>query len=254
MGDFEGTVALVTGSSRGIGQAVARLLAARGAHVVVNYRTDEAGAAETVASIEAAGGRATACRADVGRIEDLERLAAAAEALGPVSVLVNNAGAVNRKLVLDLSLEEFDEVLNTNLRGVFYLSRLVARGMAERRAGSIVNVSSILSQQTIPGRSAYAASKGGLESLTKAMALDLAAYNVRVNTVAPGLVRTEMLLGKMPETVAAELERYIPFKRYGEPDELAEAIVFLASPAASYITGALLPVDGGLRVLEAGPR
>lgn len=254
MDDFAGQVAIVTGASRGIGRAVARGLAGRGAHVVVNYRTDEAGAAGTVAGITAAGGRATACQADVAEPADLERLAAAAEALGPVGVLVNNAGAVSRSHFLELTLEDFDQVLNTNLRGVFYLSQLVARGMAERKSGAIVNVSSILSQQTIPGRTAYAASKGGVESLTKAMALDLAPYNVRVNVVAPGLVRTEMLLGKMPASVAVELERFIPFKRYGDPDELAEAIVFLASPAASYITGALLPVDGGLRVLEAGPR
>lgn len=255
MDDFAGAVALVTGASRGIGRAVAIALAARGAHAVVNYRADEAGAAETVAAIAAAGGRATAFQADVSNVSDLERMVAAVEdGIGPIGILVNNAGAVNRSRFLDISLDDLDQVLNTNLRGVFYLSQLVAKRMAPRQQGAIIHITSILAQQTIPGRTAYAASKGGLESLTKAMALDLAPYNIRVNAVAPGLIRTEMLLAPMPATVAEELERFIPFKRFGNPEELAAAVVFLASPAASYITGILLPVDAGLRVLEAGPR
>ncbi len=254
MAEFTGAVALVTGASRGIGRAVAKAFAARGAHVIVNYRADEAGAAETVAEIAAAGGLATPCQADVSQTGDCERMVAAAEAIGPIGVLVNNAGAVDHNRFLDVNLDDLDKVLNTNLRGVFYLSQLVARRMAPRQQGAIIHITSILAQQTIPGRTAYAASKGGLESLTKAMALDLAPYHIRVNAIAPGLFRTEMLLGKMPEAVAAELERFIPFKRYGEPEELAAAAVFLASPAASYITGILLPVDAGLRVLEAGPR
>lgn len=255
MDDFKGSVALITGASRGIGRATALAFAARGAHAIVNYRTDEAGAAATVADICAAGGQATAYQADISQTADLERMVAdVEERIGPIGALVNNAGAVNRRSFLDLTLDEWDEVLNTNLRGVFYLSQLVARRMAARRQGAIVHISSVLAQQTIPGRTAYAASKGGLESLTKAMALDLAPYNIRVNVVAPGLIRTEMLLGGMPPAVAQDLERYIPFKRFGEPEELAAAVVFLASPAASYITGALVPVDAGLRVLEAGPR
>jgi 3-oxoacyl-[acyl-carrier protein] reductase len=254
MDEFKGSVALVTGASRGIGRAVAIAFAAHGAHVIVNYRSDKAGAAETVAAITAAGGLASPCQADVSQTSDAERMVAAAEEIGPIGVLVNNAGAVSRSPFLDLTLEDWDQVLNTNLRGVFYLSQLVARRMAPRQSGAIIHITSILAQQTIPGRTAYAASKGGLESLTKAMALDLAPYHIRVNAIAPGLFRTEMLLAPMPAGVADELERFIPFKRFGNPDELAAAAVFLASPAASYITGILLPVDAGLRVLEAGPR
>jgi gluconate 5-dehydrogenase len=137
---------------------------------------------------------------------------------------------------------------------VFYLSQLVARRMARRGRGTIIHVSSILAQQTIAGRTAYAASKGAVESLTRAMALDLAPHGIRVNAVAPGLIRTEMLLDALPDPALREqLQRYIPFGRFGNPDEMADAIVFLASPAARYITGVLLPVDAGLRVLEAGP-
>jgi NAD(P)-dependent dehydrogenase (short-subunit alcohol dehydrogenase family) len=154
-----------------------------------------------------------------------------------------------------VTLEQLDAVLDTNIRGVYYLSQLVARKMAVRRKGAIIHVTSILAQQTIPGRTAYAASKGALESLTRAMALDLAPYQIRVNAVAPGLIRTEMLLSGLPgEAFIQDLQRFIPFKRFGEPEELARAIVFLASPAASYISGALIPVDAGLRVMEAGPR
>jgi NAD(P)-dependent dehydrogenase (short-subunit alcohol dehydrogenase family) len=255
MDDFRGVVALVTGGSRGIGRAIVKALAARGAYAIVNYRADEDGAAETVAQITSLGGKATACQADVSNVADLERMVGAVEEeIGPIGVLVNNAGAVNRSTFLELTLDDWDQVLNTNLRGVFYLSQLVARHMASRRQGAIIHITSILAQQTIPGRTAYAASKGAVESLTRAMALDLAPYSIRVNAVAPGLFRTEMLLGGMPATVAQELERFIPFQRFGDPDELAAAVAFLASPAASYITGALLPVDAGLRVLEAGPR
>lgn len=254
MADFKDTVALITGASRGIGRAVAMAFAAHGAHVIVNYRSDAAGAAETVAAIAAAGGLATPCQADVSQTADLERMVAATEEIGPIGALVNNAGAVSRSSFLDITLDDWDQVINTNLRGVFYLSQLVARRMAPRQSGAIIHITSILAQQTIPGRTAYAASKGGLESLTRAMALDLAPYHIRVNAIAPGLFRTEMLLAPMRAAVAEELERFIPFKRFGDPDELAAAAVFLASPAASYITGILLPVDAGLRVLEAGPR
>jgi 3-oxoacyl-[acyl-carrier protein] reductase len=255
MPDFKGAVALVTGASRGIGQATALAFARAGAHVILNYRVDAAGAEGTVAQIVGEGGLATAVQADISDVTDLERMVTFVEAeIGPIDVLVNNAGAVNRQSFLDISLDELDRVLDTNIRGVYYLSQLVARCMAGRRRGAIVHVSSILSQQTIPGRTAYAASKGAVESLTRAMALDLAPYNIRVNAIAPGLVRTEMLLGTMPEDFARSLEHFIPAKRFGEPAELAAAILFLASPEASYISGALLPVDAGLHVLEAGPR
>ncbi len=256
MNDFADCVALVTGASRGIGRATALAFAREGAHVIVNFRKDASGAQDTVAQIAQAGGHATALQADISQIADLERMVDQVEGeIGPIAVLVNNAGAVDRTPFLDVTLEQLDAVLDTNIRGIYYLSQLVARKMAVRRRGAIIHVTSILAQQTIPGRTAYAASKGALESLTRAMALDLAPYQIRVNAVAPGLIRTEMLLSGLPgEAFIEDLQHFIPFKRFGEPEELAEAIVFLASPAASYISGALIPVDAGLRVLEAGPR
>ncbi len=256
MDDLKDCVALVTGASRGIGRATALAFAREGAHVIVNFRKDAAGAQDTVARIGQAGGHATALQADISVIADLERMVSHVEDnIGPIAVLVNNAGAVDRTPFLDVTLDQLDEVLQANVRGVYYLSQLVARRMAVRRKGAIIHVTSILAQQTIPGRTAYAASKGALESLTRAMALDLAPYQIRVNAVAPGLIRTEMLLSGLPgEAFIEDLQHFIPFKRFGEPEELANVIVFLASPAASYISGALIPVDAGLRVLEAGPR
>jgi NAD(P)-dependent dehydrogenase (short-subunit alcohol dehydrogenase family) len=253
---FENQAVLVTGASRGIGRAVAMRFARAGAHVAVNFRTDAAGAQETVALIAASGGAATAVQADVALPADLERMVSGIEGrIGPIEALVNNAAAFNRTPFLDLSLDEFDTVWATNGRGLFYLSQLVARRMAARGHGAIVHISSLLAQQTIPGRTAYAASKGAVESLTRAMALDLAPHGIRVNAVAPGLIRTEALLAAFPtEASQATVQHFIPFKRFGEPEELAEAVHFLASPAASYITGALLPVNAGLGVLEAGPR
>jgi NAD(P)-dependent dehydrogenase (short-subunit alcohol dehydrogenase family) len=252
---FQDQVVLVTGASRGIGRATARAFAAEGAQVILNYRSDETGAQAALAEITAEGGRATLHQADVSQPAEVARMVEAIEDhLGAIEVLVNNAGAVNRQPFLDVSLEELDAVFATNVRGVFYLSQLVARRMAGRRRGAIIHVSSILAQQTIAGRTAYAASKGAVESLTRAMALDLAPHGIRVNAVAPGLIRTEMLLDALPDPAFQEqLQRYIPFGRFGNPDEMADAIVFLASPAARYITGVLLPVDAGLRVLEAGP-
>jgi NAD(P)-dependent dehydrogenase (short-subunit alcohol dehydrogenase family) len=252
---FQDQVVLVTGASRGIGRATAQAFAAVGAQVVLNYRSDETGAQAALAEITAGGGRATVHQADVSQPAEVARMVEAIEDhLGAIEVLVNNAGVVNRQPFLQVSLEELDAVFATNVRGVFYLSQLVARRMAGRGRGAIIHVSSILAQQTIAGRTAYAASKGAVESLTRAMALDLAPHGIRVNAVAPGLIRTEMLLDAMPDPAFQEqMQRHIPFRRFGNPDEMADAIVFLASPAARYITGVLLPVDAGLRVLEAGP-
>lgn len=256
MSMFNNDVVLITGASRGIGRATAEAFAAAGACVAINYRADEAGAQATLAAIHAAGGKAILAQADISIPTDVETLVARIEAeLGPIEALVNNAAAFNRAGFLDVTLQDLDTVLATNLRGLFYLSQLVARRMAGRGRGAIVNVSSILAQLTVPGRSAYAASKGGVEALTRAMALDLAPYGIRVNAVAPGLVRTEALLAGFRDPALQEaVQRYIPLKRFGEPAELAQAILFLASPAASYITGAILHVDAGLHVAESGPR
>ncbi|HLE28200.1 MAG TPA: 3-oxoacyl-ACP reductase family protein [Anaerolineales bacterium] len=254
-GQFAGQVVLVTGASRGIGQATAIAFAREGAHVVVNYRSDEAGAQKTLADIQAAGGRAAALPADVGQAAQIEQLVEQVEReIGPIHVLVNNAAAFNRKTFLDVTLADLDEVWATNVRGLFYLSQLTATRMAARRQGCIIHLSSILAQLAVPSRTAYCAAKGAVESLTRAMALDLAPRRVRVNAVSPGLIRTEALLAGMsdPERQAA-VQEYIPEGRFGEAEEVAQAILFLASDAARYINGVVLSVDGGLGAREAVP-
>jgi len=252
---FQDQVVIVTGASKGIGQATAIAFGREGARVIVNYRADEAGARDTLAAIQAAGGRGLLMQADVAVPADVERMVAAAEAEGPIRAVINNGAAFNRQLFLDVPLDEADRVWDTNVRGLFYLSQCAARCMVPRQQGCFVHVSSILARQLIEARAVYAASKGAVESPTFAMALDLAPYHIRVNAVVPGLVRTEALMAGLrdPERIEA-IQRYIPTGRFGTPAETAEIILFLASDAAYYINGALIPVDGGLGVREAGPR
>lgn len=251
---FEDQVVIVTGASQGIGQATARAFAREGAQVIVNYFRSEAEAQGVVAEIEADGGRATPVRANVGDLEDCRRLVEAAEAVGPVMALINNAAGFNRAPFLDIDIAELDRVWSINVRGVFYLSQLVARNMAGRRQGSIIHVSSILARLAVPQRTVYCATKGALEALTRAMALDLAPYRVRVNAVAPGLIETKAMLAGFPSQELLETVRdHIPSKRFGLPEEMAQAILFLASEEASYINGIVLPVDSALGAREAGP-
>jgi NAD(P)-dependent dehydrogenase (short-subunit alcohol dehydrogenase family) len=252
---FTDQIVLVTGASRGIGRATAAAFSNAGAKVVVNYRVDQSGAEETCAEIEAGGGKAISWQADLSDPADLKAMVAGIEtSIGPISVLVNNAAAFNNDPFLDVELEELDRLWATNARGLFVLSQLVARKMVERKNGCIIHVSSILARQVIPRRSAYIATKGAVESLTRAMSVELAEHNVRVNAVVPGLVNTVALRRVINSVeITGELEQYIPTGRLGEPDEVARVITFLASPAASYITGALIPVDGGLSAVEAGP-
>jgi len=254
-GRFAEQVVIVTGSSRGIGQATAVAFAREGAHVIINYYSSEAGAQETLAQIEADGaGSGTIVQADVGTLDGCRRLATAAEAAGRVTVLVNNAAGFNRDAFLDVTMDEFDRVWQINVRGVFCLSQLVARKMAERGRGSIIHVTSILARLSVPQRSVYCATKGALEALTRAMALDLAPHNVRVNAVSPGLIETEaMIAGFATDELLDSVRRHIPSKRFGDAEELAQATLFLASDEASYINGTILSVDGALGAREAGP-
>ena len=252
---FEDQVVVVTGASRGIGSATALAFAAEGAKVVVNYRSDVEGALDTQSKIGTAGGYALAYQADVGKVEDVERMVGEVEdKVGPIRVLVNNAAAFNRESFLKVSLAEFDRSFNTNVRGLFYLSQQVALRMAARKQGSIVHISSILAQLAVPGRSVYCATKGAVEALTRAMAVELIADNIRVNTVSPGMIRTEALeAGFSDPEILANLARYIPGGRIGQTMELAQAVLFLASEDASYINGIVLPVDSGMSAREAGP-
>ena len=252
---FAGKGVLVTGASRGIGRATALAFAQHGATVVINYRADEAGARETLAQVQQAGGKGHIIQADVADPDAVKYMVSEIETLVPtLDVLVNNAAAFNRSAFLDVSLEDFDASFNTNVRGVYYLSQLVAQGMVKRGQGSIIHISSILAKLSVSKRSVYCATKGAIESLTKAMALDLVDFGVRVNAVAPGLIGTEaMTAGFGSDTMLAEMESHIPGGKFGMPEDIANTVMFLASDLARYITGVILPVDMGLSAREAGP-
>lgn len=254
--DFTGQTVFITGASRGIGAAAAQLFARSGARVVVNYRADQAGAEQVSAEIAAAGGEAMPLQGDAGNVDDVRRMMATVGGQwGPVRVLVHNASAINRSAFLDATLDDFDLMFGANVRGPYLMSQLAAQQMiAAGVGGSIIHISTILARQTITNRTLYAATKGALESLTRAMALDLARHHIRVNAVAPGLIYTQALRDGISALGEENFTRYIPFKRFGDAHEIASAVAFLASDAASYITGALIPVDGGLGVTEAGPK
>jgi 3-oxoacyl-[acyl-carrier protein] reductase len=253
---FEGQTVLISGASRGIGAATAVHFAELGAHVVVNYREDAAGASETAAAIEAQGGRVSVLQGDVGSEADVDRIMqVVAGEWGPVRVLVHNASAINRDHFLTAGAEQFDTMFGANVRGPYRMSQLAAQQMiAAGVGGSIIHISTILARQAIPNRTLYAATKGALEALTRAMALDLAAHHIRVNAIAPGLIYTKALRDGISALGEENFVKYIPLGRFGSPHEIATVAAFLASEDASYISGAVIPVDGGLGVLEAGPR
>lgn len=250
--DLKGKVALVTGASSGIGRATAVALAECGAHVAVNFHRNESGAEATRAEIVNAGGRAAVVQADVTRAADVRALVArAVEALGPVDILVNNAGSlVERLKILELSEERWDEVIDLNLKSAFLCSQAVAASMMERRTGAIVNVSSIAGRNGgALGSIHYSTAKGGLITMTKGFAKELAPYGVRVNAVSPGVIDTPYHERfSTPEAMKAYVGG-IPLGRVGTPAEVASVIVFLASDAASYLCGETIEINGGMLML-----
>ncbi|MFE2756180.1 SDR family NAD(P)-dependent oxidoreductase [Actinosynnema sp. NPDC059335] len=238
--EFDGQVALVTGSTAGIGREVARLLARGGARVVVTGR-DAARGAGTVASIEAEGGRARFVAADLA---DLGSVRALAAAVGEVDVLVNNAAVFPFAATAEQDAEGFRRLFDVNVRGPFFLTAALLPGMAARGRGSVVNVSTSLTHVPVPGGAVYAATKAALESLTRTWAVEFRGTGVRVNAVAPGATETGTALALNPGSVA-EVGRAAPIGRPATPREIAEAVVFLASPRAAYVHGELLLADGG---------
>jgi 3-oxoacyl-[acyl-carrier protein] reductase len=245
MGRFDGRVALVTGASRGIGEATAKRLAAEGAAVLAAARSADA-LERVVSEIAAAGGRASALPLDLSDPSSLESgVRTALAAHGEIHVLVNNAGITDDNLILRMSREAWDRVLSTNLTGVFLLTQAVVKGMVRKRYGRIVNVTSVVGIMGNAGQANYAASKAGLIGLTKSVARELASRNITCNAVAPGFVATAMT-EKMTDEARAKLAEQIPLERLGTPEDVAAAVAFLASEEASYITGAVLNVSGGL--------
>jgi 3-oxoacyl-[acyl-carrier protein] reductase len=243
---YNGKVALITGASRGIGRAIALKFAEQGARVVVNYAGSREAAEEVVSSIRAIGGEAIAVQADVSRADDAERLVAAAmETFGQVDILVNNAGITRDNLLIRMKEEEWDAVINTNLKGVFHCTKAVARPMMKQRSGRIINIASVVGLMGNPGQANYVAAKAGVIGLTKTAAKELASRGITVNAVAPGFIETDMT-DALEDTYKERLFAQIPLGRLGKPEDVAGVVLFLASDAAAYMTGQVLTVDGGM--------
>jgi 3-oxoacyl-[acyl-carrier protein] reductase len=244
--DLTGKVALVTGGSRGIGKAIVVRLATQGADVAFSYRGNQAAAQATVAEVEALGRKALAVQADAKEQDGAEALVKAVlDAFGKVDILVNNAGITRDDLIMRMKPEDWTDVLETNLFGAFYALKAVTRPMLKARGGRIVNITSVSGQAGQMGQANYSSAKAGLIGLTKAAARELASRGITVNAVAPGFVLTE-LTQDLPDALKQEITNRTPLGRFGTTEEIANAVAFLASDEAAYITGQVLAVDGGL--------
>jgi 3-oxoacyl-[acyl-carrier protein] reductase len=244
--DLGGRVAVVTGASRGIGRAIALELAGFGAKVVVNYNRNSQAADEVVAAIEASGGEALAVRGDVAVAAMAQGLIdAAVSSLGRIDILVNNAGTTRDNLLVRMSEEDWDTVLDINLKGAFNCTRSVTKTMMKQRYGRIINVTSVSGLSGNAGQANYSAAKAGLIGLTKSVAKELGSRNITVNAIAPGFVETD-LTGVLGNQMIENILSMTPLGRLGNPEDIAHAVAFLVSDEASFITGQVLSVDGGL--------
>ncbi|MDD1501197.1 3-oxoacyl-[acyl-carrier-protein] reductase [Lysinibacillus sp. CNPSo 3705] len=246
MRKLEGKVAVVTGASRGIGRAIALKLADEGAKVVVNYSGSQAKAEEVVATIQENGGEAVAVQASVSKTDEVSALMdAAVKTFGSLDILVNNAGITRDNLLMRMKEDEWDDVLDTNLKGVFLCTKAVTRQMMKQRAGRIINISSIVGVAGNAGQANYVAAKAGVIGLTKTTAKELASRNILVNAIAPGFIETEMT-EQLPEDIKQGMLTQIPLAKLGQPEDIAKAVAFLASDDANYMTGQTLHIDGGM--------
>lgn len=246
MGKLDGKTAIVTGASRGIGRAIALQLASEGANVVVNFSGSEQKASQVVEEIQNLGSQAIAVQANISDSDSVQQLMnAAQEQFGSIDILVNNAGITRDNLLMRMKEDEWDDVINTNLKGVFLCTKAVTRQMMKQRAGRIINISSIVGVMGNAGQANYVAAKAGVIGLTKTTARELASRNILVNAIAPGFITTEMT-ETLPEDVKSSMLTQIPLAKLGKPEDIAKAVVFLASDDASYMTGQTLHIDGGM--------
>lgn len=243
---FQNQTVIVTGASRGIGRAIAIAFAKQHANLVLNYNKSEKSVEEVIKCIEAEGGKAIAVKADVSKQEEAKQLIQIAkDTLGTIDILINNAGITKDMLIMRLKEEEFEQVIDVNLKGSFYCLKYASNIMLKQRRGKIINMSSVVGISGNVGQANYAASKAGIIGLTKSAAKELAAKGITVNAIAPGFIETEMT-NTLSEKAKEAAVQMIPLKRIGAPEDVANTAIFLASPSADYITGQVIQVDGGM--------
>mgnify|MGYP006090263657 FL=1 len=243
---LKGKIAIITGASRGIGESIARSFIAQGATVAFTYRSSEEKAKELEKSLTAGGGQARGFKSDASKMEDAENLVKEVlETYGGIDIVVNNAGITDDTLLMRMSEDQWDRVMNVNLKSCFNLTKSVLRTMLKARSGSIINISSVVGVQGNAGQANYAASKAGILGFTKSVALELGSRSIRCNAIAPGFIETEMT-AKLDEATVQGWRDAIPLKRGGSPEDVANACIFLASDMSTYVTGQTLNVCGGM--------